>query len=80
MCQQNLRISEVLSEICGETRLIVSVIQMNLEIKFGNEELQLMSQMSQLSQFTDLEQLKLIQRRVKTANNLEELRGLIKSI
>lgn len=80
MCQQNLRISEVLSEICGETRLIVSVIQMNLEIKFGNEELQLMSQMSQFSQFTDLEQLKLIQRRVKTANNLEELRGLIKSI
>ena len=35
--------------------------------------------MPQISQITDLEQLKVIQRGVKTANSLEELRGLIAS-
>ncbi|MEM6403755.1 MAG: transposase, partial [Cyanobacteria bacterium P01_D01_bin.116] len=35
--------------------------------------------MPQISQITDLEQLKVIQRSVKTVNSLEELRGLIVS-
>ena len=60
----------------GERRGIISGIEMALENKFGNEGLQLMSQISQI---TDLEQLKVIQRSVKTVNSLEELRGLIAS-
>ena len=61
-------------EARGETRGIISGIEMALEIKFGSEGLQLKPQISQIS---DLEQLKIIQRCVKNANNLEELRELI---
>ncbi len=60
----------------GERRGIISGIELDLEIKFGNKGLQLMPQISQI---TDLEQLKVIQRGVKTVNSLEELRGLISS-
>ena len=60
----------------GERRGIISGIELDLEIKFGDEGLQLMPQISQI---TDLEQLKVIQRGVKTVNSLEELRGLIAS-
>ncbi|WP_414620215.1 Rpn family recombination-promoting nuclease/putative transposase [Calothrix sp. CCY 0018] len=63
-------------EARGEARGIISGIEMDLEIKFGNEGLQLMPQISQI---TDLEQLKVIQRGVKTVNSLKELRGLITS-
>lgn len=63
-------------ETRGERRGIISGIEMALEIKFGDEGLQLMPQISQI---TDLEQLKVIQRGVKTVNSLEELRGLIAS-
>ena len=61
-------------EARGETRGIISGIEMALEIKFGSEGLQLMPQISQIS---DLEQLKIIQRGVNNAYNLEELRELI---
>ena len=60
----------------GERRGIISGIEVALEIKFGNEGLQLMPQISQI---TDLEQLKVIQRGVKTVNSLEELQRLINS-
>ena len=61
----------------GERRGIISGIELDLEIKFGSEGLQLMQQISQI---TDLEQLKVIQRGVKTVNSLEELQRLIQSI
>ena len=60
----------------GERRGIISGIEVALEIKFGSEGLQLMPQISQI---TDLEQLKVIQRGVKTVNSLEELQRLISS-
>ena len=55
-------------EARGETRGIISGIEMALEIKFGSEGLQLMPQISQIS---DLEQLKIILFGVKNANYLE---------
>ena len=63
-------------EARGKREGIISGIEMVLEIKFGSEGLQLMPQISQI---TDLEQLKVIQRGVKTVNSLEGLRGLISS-
>ncbi|MGD1910392.1 MAG: hypothetical protein ACFB2X_05915 [Rivularia sp. (in: cyanobacteria)] len=63
-------------EAPGERRGIISGIEMALENKFGNEGLQLMSQISQI---TDLEKLKVIQRGIKTVNLLEELQRLINS-
>ncbi|AFY55056.1 hypothetical protein Riv7116_2548 [Rivularia sp. PCC 7116] len=58
----------------GERRGIISGIELDLEIKFGSEGLQLMPQISQI---TNLEELKVIQRGVKTVNSLEELQRLI---
>ncbi len=55
----------------------LSGIELGLEIKFGSEGLQLMPEISQIS---DLEQLKLIQQRIKTVNTLDELRELIRNI
>ncbi len=75
--QQILREGEARGEARGERRGIISGIEIALEVKFGNEGLQLMPQISQI---TDLEQLKVIQRGVKTVNSLEELQRLIQSI
>ena len=74
--QQILREGEAPGEARGRREGIISGIELDLEIKFGSEGLQLMPQISQI---TDLEQLKVIQRGVKTVNSLEELRGLIAS-
>ncbi len=63
-------------EARGRREERLSGIEVALEIKFGEEGLQLMPQISQI---TDLEKLKVIQRGVKTVNSLEELRGLISS-
>ena len=63
-------------ETRGERRGIISGIELDLEVKFGEEGLHLMPQISQI---TDLEQLKVIQRGVKTVNSLEELQRLISS-
>ena len=49
-------------------------IEMSLEVKFGTEGLQLISEISQI---TDLERLKAIQRAILTANTLDELRQVI---
>ncbi|MEM6752549.1 MAG: transposase, partial [Cyanobacteria bacterium P01_C01_bin.38] len=64
-------------EARGRREGIISGIELDLEIKFGSEGLQLMPQISQI---TDLEQLKVIQRAVKTVNSLEELQILIQNI
>jgi predicted transposase YdaD len=67
-----LRESPWYQQILREERL--SSIEMGLELKFGNEGLQLMPQISQIS---DLERLKAIQRGILTVNTLDELRQLI---
>ncbi|WP_414587710.1 hypothetical protein [Scytonema sp. PCC 10023] len=47
---------------------------MGLEVKFGSEGLKLMPEISQIS---DLEKLKAIQRAILTVNTLDQLRQLI---
>jgi predicted transposase YdaD len=49
-------------------------IEMLLEIKFGNEGLELMRTISQVN---DLERLKLFQQAIKTANTVEDLRQVL---
>ena len=58
----------------GMRQGIVSGIELDLEFKFGSEGLELMPEISQIS---DLERLKEIQRALKTVNTLEELGPLI---
>jgi hypothetical protein len=53
---------------------MLSGIELGLEIKFGIEGLQLMPEISQIS---DLNRLKAIQRGILTSNTLEEFRQLI---
>ena len=53
---------------------ILSGIELGLELKFGSEGLQLLPEISQIS---DLERLKEIQRALMTVNTLEELRQII---
>jgi predicted transposase YdaD len=75
--QQILKEGEIRGEIIGENRGIVSAIELSLEIKFGQEGLQLMPKISQIS---DLEQLKNIQRGIMTVNNVDELREFMQGI
>ncbi|MDF5731955.1 MAG: Rpn family recombination-promoting nuclease/putative transposase [Rhizonema sp. PD38] len=58
----------------GERRGIISSIEMTLEMKFGSDGLQLMSQISPIS---DLESLKTILRSALAATTFEELQQLI---
>jgi hypothetical protein len=52
----------------------ISNIEMTLEMKFGNEGLQLMPQIAQI---LDSENLKVILRSIIVANTVEEVRQLI---
>ncbi|MEH2445820.1 MAG: Rpn family recombination-promoting nuclease/putative transposase [Nostoc sp.] len=61
-------------EARGELRGILSSIEINLELKFGDNGLQLMPQINQIN---DLERLKAILRNVVTANNIEELQQVL---
>ncbi|MBE9054601.1 Rpn family recombination-promoting nuclease/putative transposase [Sphaerospermopsis sp. LEGE 08334] len=56
---------------------MMSAIELSLEIKFGQEGLQLMPKISQIA---DLEQLKNIQRGIMTVNNVDELWEFMQSI
>lgn len=58
----------------GRREEMLSGIELGLEIKFGTQGLQLMPEISQIS---DLNRLKTIQRGILTSNTLEELRQLI---
>ncbi|MBD2608058.1 Rpn family recombination-promoting nuclease/putative transposase [Scytonema hofmannii FACHB-248] len=58
----------------GQREEMLSGIELGLEIKFGTEGLQLMPEISQIS---DLNRLKAIQRGILTSNTLEEFRQLI---
>ena len=72
--QQIVTESEQLGEERGERRGIISSLEMTLEMKFGSDGLQLMSQILPIS---DLESLKAILRSVIAANTVEELQQLI---
>ncbi|WP_298913613.1 Rpn family recombination-promoting nuclease/putative transposase [uncultured Nostoc sp.] len=61
-------------EARGELRGILSSIEINLELKFGDNGLQLMPQINQIN---DLERLKTFLRNVVTANNIEELQQVL---
>ena len=63
---------EILQRGQQEGRL--SSIELSLEVKFGNEGLNFMTKISQIS---DIEQLKTIQRSILTAETLEELRRIL---
>ncbi|WP_413175550.1 Rpn family recombination-promoting nuclease/putative transposase [Anabaena azotica] len=75
--QQILKEGEQRGELKGEKRGIVSAIELSLEIKFGQEGLQLMPEISQIA---DLEQLKTIQRGILTINNIDELQEFMQRI
>ena len=80
--QEILREGEIRGEQRGEQRgeergrreQMLSNIEMTLEMKFGSDGLQLMSQISSIS---DLESLTVILRSVIAANTVEELQQLI---
>ncbi|MDZ8094958.1 MAG: Rpn family recombination-promoting nuclease/putative transposase [Nostoc sp. DedQUE05] len=65
---------EARGEARGEVRGIISSIETSLEAKFGSDGLELMSQISQIS---DLEQLKEILRRIVVANTIQELQNVL---
>jgi predicted transposase YdaD len=72
--QQILREGEARGRQEGQREEMLSGIELGLEIKFGTEGLQLMPEISQIS---DLNRLKTIQRGILTSNSLEEFRQLI---
>ncbi|MFN6526035.1 Rpn family recombination-promoting nuclease/putative transposase [Nostoc sp. ChiSLP03a] len=65
---------EARGEARGEVRGIICSIETSLEAKFGSDGLELMSQISQIS---DLEQLKEILRKIVVANTIQELRNVL---
>lgn len=66
---------EILQRGKREERL--SNIELSLEVKFGNEGLKLMPKISQIS---DLETLKTIQRSILTVESLEELKHILQNL
>ena len=68
--QRGIRIGEER----GRRETILSNIEMSLEVKFGAEGLELMPQITQIS---DLEQLKEILRNIIVANTIVELRDTL---
>lgn len=58
----------------GRREEMLSGIELALEIKFGTEGLQLMPEISHIS---DLDRLKAIQQGIKSMNTLNELRQII---
>ena len=65
---------EARGEQRGRREQMLSNIQMSLEVKFGNDGLQLMSQIEQKS---DLEELEIALRSIIAANTVEELQQVI---
>ncbi|MGI8500385.1 MAG: Rpn family recombination-promoting nuclease/putative transposase [Hassallia sp.] len=71
--QEILQQGEIRGETRGETRGLLSGIELGLELKFGAQGLQLMPEISQI---TDLDVLKTIREGLRTINSLEEIRLL----
>ncbi|MBW4593052.1 MAG: Rpn family recombination-promoting nuclease/putative transposase [Brasilonema angustatum HA4187-MV1] len=61
-------------EARGRRQEMLSGIELGLELKFGSEGLQLMPEISQIS---NLERLKAIQQAIKTVNSVDELKQII---
>ncbi|QSV70714.1 MAG: Rpn family recombination-promoting nuclease/putative transposase [Aphanizomenon flos-aquae KM1D3_PB] len=74
--QQGMQQGMQQGEQQGERKDRLSSIELCLEVKFGNEGLRFIPKISQIS---DLETLKTIQRSILTVESLEELRGCLKS-
>jgi predicted transposase YdaD len=66
--------SEQRGEQRGKISLRLSDIETNLEVKFGEQGLELMPQISEIS---DLERLSAIFRCILTSNSLEEVRTFL---
>ncbi|GAX40781.1 hypothetical protein NIES4075_17470 [Tolypothrix sp. NIES-4075] len=62
---------QILNEGCREE--LLSGIELGLELKFGTEGLQLMPEISQI---TDLDVLRTIREGLRTMNSLEEIRQI----
>ncbi len=60
----------------GQREDRLSSIQLTLEVKFGNEGLNLMPKISQIS---DIEELKAIQRYILTSETVEEIRQILEN-
>lgn len=65
---------EELGELRGRKEELYSGIELALEIKFGNQGLELMPIISQI---TDLQKLKAIQQAIKTVNTANELQQIV---
>ncbi len=65
---------EELGELRGRKEELYSGIELALEIKFGNQGLELMAIISQI---TDLQKLKTIQQAIKTVNTANELQQIL---
>ena len=65
---------EVESELCGELRGELRSIRATLKVKFGDVGLQLMPQISEIS---DLERLSAIFLHILTSNTLEEVQNFL---
>ena len=65
---------EELGELRGRKEELYSGIELALEIKFGNQGLELMPIISQI---TDLQKLKAIQQAIKTVNTVNELQQIL---
>lgn len=61
----------------GRRQELLSGIELGLELKFGSESLQILSEIFQIE---DVERLRSIFTAIKTANSLEELRQIYKSV
>ena len=60
-------------EALGEVRGLLSGIELALELKFGSEGLQLIPEISQI---TDIDTLRAIREGLRTMNSLEEIRPI----
>lgn len=65
---------EARGELRGRKEELYSGIELALEIKFGNQGLELMPIISQI---TDLQKLKTIQKAIKTVNTVNELQQIL---
>ncbi len=63
--------NEILNQ--GEIKGLISGIELGLELKFGSQGLQLMSEISQIK---NIEALTAIREGIRTKNNLEEIRQI----
>jgi len=71
--QEILQQGEARGEIRGEIRGLLSGIELGLELKFGSQGLQLMPEISQI---TDVNALTAIQQGLRTISTLEEIRHI----